>query len=232
MGLTCIICTKVYPRYISIMILTKIIKIKLFALAIGLSNLANAGESDVRFSMNCDKNESKVHLGSVLSGDKLNSFRQNVADTLTQYACQSSVDHPPELCALNNRWPLDAETWLIQTYCGHGAYLTSSVWFIEGHTGVEPLKLKYPNFNWNFKDSEKQIIETIIATGFSRTPVLTDASFNPSTKLISHRSYCCAGDLSTTIQWLVKDGTFKLRHLEVDNIKNGTLTPQLVFQYD
>jgi len=62
--------------------------------------------------------------------------------------------------------------------------------------------------------------------------VLTDASFNPNTKLISHRSYCCAGDLSTTIQWLVKNGTFKLRHLEVDNIKNGNLSPQILVQYD
>ena len=208
------------------------IKIKLFALAMGLSNLANAGESDVRFSMNCDKNESKVHLESDLSGNKLNSFRQNVADTLTQYACQSSVDHPPELCALNNRWPLDTETWLIQTYCGHGAYLTSSVWFTEGHTGVAPLMLKFPTFNWNYKDSEKQHIETIISTGFIRTSVLTDASFDPNTKLISHRNYCCAGDLSTTIQWLVKDGDFNLYQLKVDNIQNGNLSPQIIIFYD
>ena len=232
MGLTCIICTRVSSRYISIMTLTKIIKIKLFALAIGLSNFAIAAESDVSFSMNCNKNESQVHLGSVLSGDKLNSFRQNVADTLTQYSCQSSMDHPPELCALNNRWPLDTETWLIQTYCGHGAYLTSSAWFIESHDGVTPIQLEYPTFDWNFEDSERQIIKTIIATGFTRTSVLKDASFDPSTKLISHRSYCCAGDLSTTIQWLAKDGAFKLQNLEVDGIQNGNLSRQLVVQYD
>ena len=64
--------------------------------------------------------------------------------------------------------------------------------------------------DWNFEDSEKQIVESIIATGFKKTAVLTDAEFDPNKKLISFKNYCCADDLSTFIQWLVKDGAFVL----------------------
>jgi hypothetical protein len=230
--MVCTICTNGPTRYTKIMTLLKIMKLKMFALAIGLASYAIAEEADVSFSMNCNTNEGQSYLSPVLSGDKLNRFRQNVADALARYSCQKDMKHSLELCALNKRWALDSETWLIQTYCDHGAYLTSSAWFIEDHQGVAPLMLKFPTFNWNFKDSEKQHIETIISTGFIRTSVLTDASFDPNTKLISHRNYCCAGDLSTTIQWLVKDGDFNLYQLKVDNIQNGNLSPQIIIFYD
>ena len=108
------------------------------------------------------------------------------------------------MCGLNNRWPLDDESWLIQTYCDHGAYLSSSVWFVESNDGVAPIQLEYPTFDWNFEDSEKQILKSIIAKGFKKTAVLTEAEFDPNKKLISSYSYCCAGDLSTAIQWLPK----------------------------
>ena len=214
------------------MTLLKMIKLIFFALNIGLASVANAEKTSVGFSMSCNSIEGDGHTAPRLSGHKLNSFREKAANTLTHLSCRSGMDHPLKLCHLNNRWPLDPETWLIQTYCDHGAYLTSSAWFIENHDGVAPIHLEYPIFDWNFADSEKQIIETIIATGFTRTSVLTDASFDPSTKIISHRSYCCAGDLSTTIQWLAKDGQFKLQNLIVDGIQNGNLSPQLVVQYD
>ena len=214
------------------MTLVKIIRQIFFALTVGLASVANADETSVGFSMNCNSIEGEGQTASVLSGHELNSFREKAANTLTQLSCRIGMDHPVELCHLNNRWPLDAETWLIQTYCGHGAYLISSAWFIESHDGVAPIQLKYPTFDWNFADSEKQIIESIIATGFTRTSVLTESLYDPSTQLISHRSYCCAGDLSTNIQWLAKDGAFKLQNLEVDGIQNGNLSPQLVVQYD
>ena len=200
------------------MTLVKIIRLIFFALTVGLASVANADETSVGFSMNCNSIEGEGQTASVLSGHELNSFREKAANTLTQLSCRIGMDHPVELCHLNNRWHLDAETWLIQTYCDHCAYITSSAWFIESHDGVAPIQLEYPTFDWNFEDYERQIIKTIIATGFTRTSVLTDASFDPSTKLISHRSYCCAGDLSTTIQWLAKDGAFKLQHLKVDGI--------------
>ena len=214
------------------MTLVKIIRLIFFALTIGLASVAKADETSVGFSMNCNSIEGEDHTAPVLSGYKLNILREKAANTLSQLSCRLGMDHPVELCNLNNRWPLDAETWLIQTYCDHGAYLTSTAWFIESHVGVAPIQLEYPTFDWKFADSEKQIIESIMATGFTRTSALTDASFDPSTKLISHRSYCCAGDLSTTIKWLAKDGAFKLQHLKVDGIQNGNLSPQLVIQYD
>ena len=208
------------------MTLVKIIRLIFFALTVGLASVAKADETRVGFSINCNSSEGKGHTAPVLSGYKLNSF----SGKSCQHTHPLVMDHPVELCHLNNRWPLDAETWLIQTYCDHGAYLTNSAWFIESHDGVAPIQLEYPTFDWNFEDSERQIIKTIIATAFTRTSLLTDASFDPSTKLISHRSYCCAGDLSTTIQWLAKDGAFKLQHLKVCGIQNGNLSPQLVVQ--
>ena len=36
-------------------------------------------------------------------------------------------------CELNNKWPIDNETYLIQTFCSSGAYLINSAWFFEGH---------------------------------------------------------------------------------------------------
>jgi len=232
MGLICSICTSGSPSSPGAMTLVKIIRLIFFALTIGLASVANTEATSVRFSMHCTSIEGEGHTAPVLSGHKLNSFREKAANTLTHLSCRSGMDLPSELCHLNNRWPLDAETWLIQTYCDHGAYITSSAWFVESHDGVTPIQLEYPTFDWKFADSEKQTIEAIIATGFTRTSVLTDASFDPSKKLISHRSYCCAGDLSTTIQWLAKDGAFKLQHLRVDGIQNGNLSPQLVVQYD
>ena len=81
------------------------------------------------------------------------------------------------MCALNNRWSLDDGSWLIQTYCDHSAYLSSFVWFAESNHGVAPIQLEYATFDWNFKDSEKQFVESIIATGLKKTAVLTDAEF-------------------------------------------------------
>ena len=136
------------------------------------------------------------------------------------------------MCALNNRWPLDDESLLIQTYCEHGGYLISSVWFVESNDGVAPIHLEYPTFDWNFEDLEKQIVESIIATGFKKTAVPTDVKFDPNKKFINSHNYCCVGELSTAIQWLANDGAFVLRYLKVDGIRNGNASTQLAFQYD
>jgi len=130
------------------------------------------------------------------------------------------------MCAPNNRWPLDDESWLIQTYCDCGVYLSRSVWFVALNDGVAPIQLEYPTSDWNFKDSEKQIVESIITTGFRKTAVLTDAEFEPNKKLINFNDYYCAGDLSTAIRWLAKDGAVVLRYLEVDGIRNGNASTQ------
>ena len=199
---------------------------------ISFTSFVKAEECSVDFSMNCNSLKDQNQTSTCLSGRKLNLFRQNQTEKLLQFSCRSGIDHPLELCDLNNRWPLDDESWLIQTYCDYGAYLSSSVWFVESNDGVTPIQLEYPTFDWKFEDSEKQIVKSIIATGFEKTAVLTDAEFDPNKKLISSYNYCCAGDLSTAIQWLAKDGAFILRYLEVDRIRNGNASTQLAVQYD
>ena len=59
-----------------------------------------------------------------------------------------------------------------------------------------------------------------------------DAEFELNNNLISSDNYFCAGELSTAIQWLAKDGTFVFRYLEVNGIRNGNASMQLAVQYD
>ena len=158
------------------------IKLFFFALTIGFASFANAEETNIGFSMNCNSIDGEGHTAHGLPSHRLDSFRGKVANTLTLLSCRDGIDHPLELCHLNNRWPLNAETYLIQNYLDHHAYPKSSAQFIESQNEVAPIRLKYPIFDWNFADSEKQIIVAIMATGFTRTPVLTGASFEPSTK--------------------------------------------------
>ena len=71
-----------------------------------------------------------------------------------------------------------------------------------------------------------------MVTGFKKTAVLTDAEFGLNNKLISSNNYFRSGELRTAIQWLVKLGTFVLRYLEVDGIRNGNVSTQLAVQHD
>ena len=94
---------------------------------ISFISFVQAEETSVDFSMNCNSNKGQNYADSRLSGNKLNFFRQNETDKLLQFSCRSGIDHPLELCVRKNRWPPHDESWLIQTYCDHGAYLSSSV---------------------------------------------------------------------------------------------------------
>ena len=49
-----------------------------------------------------------------------------------------------ESCELNNKWPIDNETYLIQTFCSLVAYLINSAWFFEGHHVVHPISANLP----------------------------------------------------------------------------------------
>ena len=60
--------------YTQLMALTKIAKLKFFALIIGFVGSAQAGETSVDFSMNCNPIEGQSYPSSSLSGNKLNFF--------------------------------------------------------------------------------------------------------------------------------------------------------------
>ena len=124
-------------------------------------SFVKAEKTSVDFSMNCNSLEGQSQPSYCLSGRKLNFFRQNETEKLSPFSCRSGIDHPLELCDSNNRWPLDDESWLIQTYCDHGAYLSGSAWFVESNDSVAPIQLEYPTFDCNFEDSEKQNVESV-----------------------------------------------------------------------
>ena len=128
------------------------LKLKFFALMISFISYVQAEETSVDFFMNCNSLEGQSQPSSRLSGSKLNFFRQNETEKLLQFSCRSGIDHPLELCALNNRWPLDDESWLIQTYCDHCAYLSSSVWFLVSNDVVAPIQSEYTTFACYFED--------------------------------------------------------------------------------
>ena len=132
---------------------------------ISFISFVQAEETSVDFSMNCNSNEGQSYASSCLSGNKLNFFWQNETEKLIQFSCRSGTDHPLELCAINNIWPLNDESWLIQTYCNHCAYLSSSVWFLESNDGVAPIQSEHTTFAWNFEDKGKQFVESIMAQG-------------------------------------------------------------------
>ena len=130
----------------------KFLKPKFFALMFSFISFEQAEETCVDFSINCKSLEGQCQTSSRLSGNKLIFFWQNDTKKLLQFSCRSGIDNPLELCALNNRCPLNDESWLIQTYCDQCAYLSSSVWFVESNDGVAPRQSEYPTFAWNFKD--------------------------------------------------------------------------------
>ena len=106
--LICRICNNGSQSHPSAMTLVKIIKLIFFALTIELASVANADETSVDFSMNCNLIEGEGHTAPRLSGQKLKSFREKAANTLTHFSCRRGTDHPAELCHLNNKRSLDA----------------------------------------------------------------------------------------------------------------------------
>ena len=82
------------------------------------------------FSMSCSKNEIRdsINQKPLFFGKELNDFRHDVSVYLNKGKCQKKI-HFKESCELNNKWPIDNETYLIQTFCSSGAYLTNTAWF-------------------------------------------------------------------------------------------------------
>ncbi len=79
------------------------------------------------------------------------------------------------------------------------ALMVSFISFLESNDGVTPIPLEYPTFDWNFEDSKKQIVASIIATGFNSGSELRDAKFDLNKKLMSSNNYSFAGGLRKAI---------------------------------
>ena len=95
--------------YTGAVTLMSFLKLKFFALMISFITFVQKEETSVDFSMHSISNEGQSYPSSRLSGNKLNFFWQNETDKLFQFSYRSGIDHPLELCALNNRWSLDEE---------------------------------------------------------------------------------------------------------------------------
>ena len=190
--------------------------------------IADMTEND-DFSMSCSKNEIRdsIHQKTLFFGKELNDFRHDISGYLNKGECQKNI-HFKESCELNNKWPIDNETYLIQTYCSSGANLINTAWFFYSHHGIYPISADLPIYRWEF---DKKKLINIYSEGFKKISILTNASFNNKNKILKHRTYCCAGDNSYEVSWLLEEGTLSINKLIVDNINDGKISPQLIINY-
>ena len=181
------------------------------------------------FSMNCSKNQIRdtINKKSLFFGKELNDFRLSISGYLNKGKCQKKI-YFKESCELNNKWPIDNETYLIQTFCSSGAYLINSAWFFEGHHGVYPISANLPIYRWQF---DKNKLINFYSEGFKEISILTNASFNNKNKILKHRTYCCAGDNSYEVSWLLENGIISINKLIVDTVNDGKTSPQLIINY-
>lgn len=183
------------------------------------------------FDMNCLFDESNISKkNEYLYGKELNLIRQNVSEFLKKGYCQENTDIR-EYCKFNNKWVLDKETTLIQTFCSSGAYLTNTAWFYQNHHGIYPVLLKLPKFKWDFDKNGNNKLISIHSDGFDEVSILVNAKFNPRTNILEHSSYCCAGDKSYTVTWVLDNGKSTIDKVVVDNLSDGKLSPQLILNY-
>jgi hypothetical protein len=188
-----------------------------------------ADELELKFSLDCEQTNG-VDAQNIY-GQELDNFRQVVSAHLSEFECSQEVGRSEHICAANRKWPIDSETWLIQTYCEHGAYLTSSAWFTQSSDGIYPLEVMYPTFEWKFGGAENRSIESVVSTGFAKTSVLTNATYEPDKRLLKHNVYCCAGDLMTSISWHLIDGVIRLHRYSEDAIADGKTSDQITINY-
>ena len=190
--------------------------------------VADITENDY-FSMSCSKNEIRdsINQKQLFFGKELNDFRHDVSSYLNKGKCQKKINFK-ESCELNNKWSIDNETYLIQTFCSSGAYLINTAWFFYSHHGIYPISADLPIYRWEF---DKNKLINISFEEFKKISILTNASFNNKNKILKHRTYCCAGDNSYEVSWLLEEGTLSINKLIVDNINDGKISPQLIINY-
>ena len=183
------------------------------------------------FDMNCLFDKGNIsEKNEYFYGKELNLFRQNVSKFLEKGYCQENTNFK-EYCKFNNKWVLDTETTLIQTFCSSGAYLTNTAWFFQNHHGIYPALFKLPRFKWDFDKINNNKLISIHSDGFDEISILANATFNPKTNILKHSSYCCAGDMSYEITWLLDKGNSIIHKVIIDNISDGKVSPQLILNY-
>lgn len=204
-----------------------------FFIIISLYSKFVSADSNVNknFDMNCFLDKSNISKRTeYFYGKELNLFRQNVSKFLENGYCQKNTK-VTEYCKFNNKWVLDKETTLIQTFCSSGAYLTNTAWFFQNHHGIYPALFKLPKFKWNFDKNGNNELISIHSTGFDEISILVNAKFNARTNILKHSSYCCAGDMSYEITWLLDKGKSTIDKVIVDNVSDGKVSPQLILNY-
>ena len=197
-----------------------------FFIIISLYSKFVSADSNINknFDMNCLFDKINISKNNeYFYGKELNLFRQNVSKFLKKGYCQENTK-VKDYCKFNNKWVLDKETTLVQTFCSSGAYLTSTAWFFQNHHGTYPALFKLPKFKWDFDKNDKNKLISIYSNGFDKISILVNAKFNPKTNILKHSSYCCAGDISYEVTWFLDRGKSLIDKVIIDNISDGRYT--------
>tara|TARA_R100001440_G_C2521124_1_gene118876 strand:+ start:150 stop:794 length:645 start_codon:yes stop_codon:yes gene_type:complete len=187
------------------------------------------------FAMGCEESDVELHWheNTLFVGDDLDAFRKKVAPYLLANQCAPEARTSTAWCGQNDKWTLNNNSYLIKTWCTSGAYNFNTLWFFQVGESIEPLKVSMPKFEWTYHDSKEQMIKSVRQTGFyPPSNVLTNASFDPTTRELHAGPFCCMGDLETNITWVLRERKFKIYRYEQDAVQNGENEPQISIFYE
>ncbi|GGW40580.1 hypothetical protein GCM10011452_31250 [Gemmobacter lanyuensis] len=120
--------------------------------------------------------------------------------------------------------------------CMMGAYNLSSVVYARSDlTGLVPMTFATPDLTIITEDpaDPESAVKEVKIAGWSASPFVTNASFDPLTGEMSEYSkWRGIGDASSASVWRLVDEKFRLIRHEVDATYDGELNPQTLVQFD
>lgn len=127
--------------------------------------------------------------------------------------------------------PVAVSLWLFP--CLMGAYnLTSVAYLKDDFWGIHPVSFAKPDFQVVQVDPDdpESAIKEIKVLGWTASPFLTNASFDPKTLTMINLAYWRGlGDVSDGGNWTLVDGAFRLTHYEVDATYEDEVNPVTLY---
>jgi hypothetical protein len=127
--------------------------------------------------------------------------------------------------------PTSVSLWLFP--CLMGAYNLTSVAYLKDETwGLRPVAFARPDVEITYvnPDEEEQEVKDIKTIGWTASPFLTNAVFDPAALTMINLSYWRGmGDAAEGGTWQLVDGEFRLTRYEIDASYDGEVNPRLIY---
>lgn len=160
-------------------------------------------------------------------------------------ACFSAFDeqgklvNPPTRYEMQSVTSYDGSTAPITLWefsCMMGAYNMSSVVYAKSElSGLVPMTFAAPDLTILTEDpaDPESAVKEVKIAGWSASPLVTNASFDPQTGEMSEYSkWRGMGDASSATVWRLVDEEFRLIRHEVDATYDGEMNPKTLVQFD